>query len=514
MKKLKNIILVIVAVSLVRCQKKSDETTLELQNQNIYTGEIINKETVELDNPIILKQVNKINENNIKSKGTKAVYPTIKTGKSLRIIGESMTSYTFEVASENTITSGIAQNYILVQYTDNSFIQYFANYKINEYGIADKYPFEIERIKGNSLVSLKSRGCTEDVAFVNDKNCLYLDCTAGGNHNWADKGECTQEHTSLGPQKICETTSVTFQTSCPNTGGGGGTNTGSGTSQGGSESITVGFWSSAEIIARRLQLEQSSEELKYLKDNPTIASIINREFMTIPSDPVKLEFAEEAIKTLINGGEVDFDDKIINELSKRTKCIFKKLLNSSTGFKGMIQKFDGDFPVSHLKLFLRNDLPLSSNARTSPPKNYVINVGLNPNKFNRPNLSIARTIIHEVIHAEMFRKMISLANNNGSIDKNLIRSMLANSDYPGMFDYFSRFGVNNFQHNLMGEHYITTMKDVLKEFQPGLPEDIYTALAWTGLKNTVSWNNLSDVEKNNINNTKIAFDNQGSEPCI
>lgn len=492
MKKLKNIILVVVAVSLVRCQKKGDETILELQNQNIYTGEVINKETVELDNPIILKQVNKINENSIKSKGTKTASPTIKTDKSLRIIGESMTSYTFEVASNNTITSGIAQNYVLVQYTDNSFIQYFANYKINEYGVTDKYPFEIQKIEGKSLVNLKSRGCTEDVAFVNDKNCLYLPCTAGLDHSWSDRGECAGNHTSKGPQKICETTSVTFQTSCPNTGGGGGTNTGSGTSQGGSESITVGFWSSAEIIARRLQLEQNSEELKYLKDNPEIASIINRKFMTIPSDPVKIEFAEEAIKTLINGGEVDFEDLIINQLSGKVKCIYDKIKKSGL-LDDTLGEFEGEEAQVHLILKQENISEENVSGDTEYGDTIIIRLDIS-DMTNTPTLWAVSTILHEAIHAKIYRMIRT--RSRLLYDRHTQTYSLpdgSRADFPTLFDYYNNFPENP-QHNFMADYYRDAMEKGLKEYAQSIgknyPDQLYKDIAWGGLHNTEAWNNM------------------------
>jgi hypothetical protein len=34
----------------------------------------------------------------------------------------------------------------------------------------------------------------------------------------------------------------------------------------------------------------------------------------------------------------------------------------------------------------------------------------------RPNLSIARTLIHETIHAEMYRKILSILENGGDLE--------------------------------------------------------------------------------------------------
>jgi len=107
-------------------------------------------------------------------------------------------------------------------------------------------------------------------------------------------------------------------------------------------------------------------------------------------------------------------------LNTKADCVFNKLENLSIGFKNAIKKFDGEFPVSHLKFVLDNTLGNNVRAETRPPSNYIITIALNSNNSvsgvnYRPNLLTAKTIIHEVIHAEMFRKMLSLANTNGSI---------------------------------------------------------------------------------------------------
>ncbi len=223
---------------------------------------------------------------------------------------------------------------------------------------------------------------------------------------------------------------------------------------------------------------------------------------------------EECPNKRVNGVCVG-DDKIINHLTDKAKCVYDKLTESSTDFKNAIKKFDGDFPVSHLKLIGSTNLPSNVNARTSPPSNYLITIAINSNKLNRPNLSIARTIIHETIHAEMFRKILSILDNGGDL-KGLTRSQwiskLSNGDYPGIFDYYSRYG-KEMQHQQMAAHYISTISSLLKEFQPGLSQNIYDALAWTGLKNTTAWNALSLTKRNSINKINEEFKKNGNKKC-
>ncbi|MCV6630415.1 MAG: malate:quinone oxidoreductase [Flavobacteriaceae bacterium] len=66
----------------------------------------------------------------------------------------------------------------------------------------------------------------------------------------------------------------------------------------------------------------------------------------------------------------------------------------------------------------------------------------------------------------------------------------------------------------MAAHYVSTIGDVLKEFQPGLNDEIYNALAWVGLKNTTAWNNLSPLEQARIKNLTKEFNLTDNETCV
>lgn len=232
--------------------------------------------------------------------------------------------------------------------------------------------------------------------------------------------------------------------------------------------------------------------------------ICNRDY---PNDP-------DICDCVANGGELIscYDDyQIINELTGKALCVYNKLKSSSNGFKNAIKKFDGDFPVAHLKFEI--DDTMSSNTKkaiTRPPENYVIDIVLNGNPIKdasyqkRPNLLVAKTIIHEVIHAEIFRKILSLANDNGEIDVALAEQMLQQGDYPGILDYYTRFGINGFQHQQMAAHYRETIGRILQEFDTGIavpdnqqPSQLYLDLAWEGLiySNIAEWQSIMDDEE-------------------
>ncbi len=208
--------------------------------------------------------------------------------------------------------------------------------------------------------------------------------------------------------------------------------------------------------------------------------------------------------------------KIVNNLTGKADCVYKKLKIHSGNFRKAIRKFDPEFPVTHLTLEGDASLPNNVNAKTVPPDNYNITIKVNTNNLTRPNLSIARTIVHEIIHAEMYRKIMSILNNGGNLEgvtQAEWKRRLSQGDYPGIFDFYKRHGIDKMQHEQMASFYRNTITEILKEFQPGLNQNIYESLAWEGLKNTTEWNSLSGSEKNSINKTINNFKSLGSETC-
>lgn len=215
-----------------------------------------------------------------------------------------------------------------------------------------------------------------------------------------------------------------------------------------------------------------------------------------------------------SGDQIIFDSLFENSIAG---CVYENLQVESGDYKNIIKRFDGEFPVSHLKFSLSNTLPNNTNAITIPPSQYVIEIKLNGNNLNRPVLSIARTIIHETLHAEMFRKLMSILNNGGDLDgltKSQLNSMLSNGDFPGVFDYYTRFGVNGFQHEQMAAHYIDTMASILMEYDNGNSNiQFYKDLSWVGLKNTTVWNDKPYSEKLRINNVISNFNLNSDKNC-
>jgi hypothetical protein len=208
------------------------------------------------------------------------------------------------------------------------------------------------------------------------------------------------------------------------------------------------------------------------------------------------------------------EDQIINELEDKAKCVYEKLEKLSTGFKDAIKKFDGDFPVSHLNLIMedlgntRGETRAPDGAGTSP--DYVITIAINNNSnihgaSYRPNLMTAKTIAHEVIHAEMFRKLLSLAKQGNLNFSNWTRqqqidfTLAIKNDFPGIYDYYKRH--KDWQHEQMASHYRKTIADILKDFDNNQRQNqFYLDIAWEGLikSNISSWTDLSQQEQDRI----------------
>ncbi len=241
-------------------------------------------------------------------------------------------------------------------------------------------------------------------------------------------------------------------------------------------------------------------------------------------------FIKDAIDSEIetnNSAEVDFEEQIIDELEGIAKCIYEKLKISSTGFKNSIKKFDGEFPVSHLKFTINNNLETAVYGKTHPPINYITEVQISNNALqNLSDLGKTMVFAHEIIHAEIFRKMLSAAklgtledvnNMNAQEQTNYVNSLRNN--FPGLYDYYYRRYKPTWNHEMMANHYRSTIADMIQEFDNNrLPRSTYEDITWVGLGKldtnitTTAWDNLSPEAKARIN--RLIIDNFYNGPKI
>lgn len=213
--------------------------------------------------------------------------------------------------------------------------------------------------------------------------------------------------------------------------------------------------------------------------------------------------------------------KILNELKGKADCTYQKLLTTNL-LKNTLQKFMGEKTPIHLILKEKSNLRNSNgngnllNGQTIYGDSFYITILINTEQAtNRRSLDVARTIIHEAIHAEIFRKIKSTSTD-------ISRLIINKNSWPTLFDYYNTYPGNP-QHNYMADYYRTAMVKGLKEFASltgqSYPDKLYEDLAWAGLKGTKAWNNMfqdpiyTKQEQDRILKSIISFNKSGKNEC-
>ena len=237
-----------------------------------------------------------------------------------------------------------------------------------------------------------------------------------------------------------------------------------------------------------------------------------------------MNFAKEAIEALKDGAEVDYEERIINGLTGKAKCLNNLLTKNENSFiKDILNKFEGEseFDIiikSKDKVFIDG---ISSGDGVNGKTRYVIgsnliNIEISTYKLsNVPALAATRTLIHEYIHADMFRKLYTKYPTNGDLD------------FKTTYEKYE----TEKQHNAMAELYVTSMMNTLKSFHKNvlvrdynyltnngrnpLPDDFYEALAWQGLKdhNVKAYIDLSNSKKTNLTNALNTYYHSTTKNC-
>jgi hypothetical protein len=198
--------------------------------------------------------------------------------------------------------------------------------------------------------------------------------------------------------------------------------------------------------------------------------------------------------------------KITNELTGKAKCLNDLLDKNGDSFvKKLLANFKGESEFN-IKIVSKDNVfstetGLEVNGNTTSPVNNTIVIDISTSRTNiNSNLDAVRTILHEYIHADIFRKL--------------------NTKYPisGELNFKKTYETYGSQHGTMGSLYITSMRDALKSFHKNVltndyngyinyygetPSDaFYEALAWGGLRdsNVKAWEDLSTLMKTEIEN--------------
>ena len=253
---------------------------------------------------------------------------------------------------------------------------------------------------------------------------------------------------------------------------------------------------------------------------------------------------------VIDGGvgvNTDVDRLIVEQSFVDEECLYnayKRMVKSSSSFNSILQSFDEDFSVADLIFTVDDNFSTNVDsdyhgafAITKPPlANNKIKIVFNTDSSldsditKQPDVFKAVSLIHEAIHANMYRKMLDAVREADINQDNLswrdwpndtdfgdfIESL--ENKYEGIFKYYTKFDFdsstpNNAQHQQMADYYRETIKNVLTDFDPSLTEEEKEALSWLGLNeaNIVAWQNTPNQDE--INQKIIDIKNTFQNGC-
>lgn len=235
----------------------------------------------------------------------------------------------------------------------------------------------------------------------------------------------------------------------------------------------------------------------FFKDNPNTAwSQFENWFLEVPILNNNLQ--NELFEDWADPNRVKPTTKFKNHA--KINGIYNKV-KTAANFKQYLQNFEPTFSVAHLLFDIGGVSNVSAIAQTQEPQSYWIKITFNQNWDypNTPKVVIAYAFLHEMIHAEMFRKLLSTSSTSqGNIDWNQVMTLVNTHNYPGLFDYYTRYNVSDgdVDHQLMGAHYINIMVNFLKQVYGNTYTDIeYKTIAWSGLRESKAWNLLPEAER-------------------
>lgn len=238
----------------------------------------------------------------------------------------------------------------------------------------------------------------------------------------------------------------------------------------------------------------------------TFTLTTTRTYMSVPY-PCGTDADYHHVPYMVTTHEDVYDAfKITNELTGKAKCLNDLLDKNGDSFvKKLLANFRGESEFN-IKIVSKDNVfstetGLEVNGNTTSPLNNTIVIDISTSRTNiNSNLDAVRTILHEYIHADIFRKL--------------------NTKYPvsGELNFKKTYETYGSQHGTMGALYITSMRDALKSFHKNVltndynsyinyygetPSDaFYEALAWGGLRdsNVKAWEDLSTLMKTEIEN--------------
>ncbi|GJQ07439.1 hypothetical protein CAPN010_15970 [Capnocytophaga cynodegmi] len=295
-----------------------------------------------------------------------------------------------------------------------------------------------------------------------------------------------------------------------------------GSSEGGSSFSSIGatmadYNREKEIGLRDIMSSEfTKSEMEYLKNNSHTKKLIEQLLINEDFSQESIDFAKEAIKAKKEGGEVDFPNKLILDWSfmknERLRCVgYKFYLTKNNQISQYLKIFLKDEYKGFLKLSavsnFRQRFKTSEGATavTVPPKNNIIEIAFNTdpkasgNVMNTSTILVGFALIHEMVHAEIFRKLLEASELPYIPKKDSPEwESFMNNLYGSFYEYFDTYVRFSFkttnpteiQHELMAQSYVEIMAKALTDFDKNKhPKEFYENIAWSGLQNTTIFKN-------------------------
>jgi hypothetical protein len=267
--------------------------------------------------------------------------------------------------------------------------------------------------------------------------------------------------------------------------------------------------SGREIYGGGIELNEVIIQNNYTK--PTYTYVIL--YLEAPSEESGGGETYEFIWNSGGGGSGDaadgqpIDEEIINELTGKEKCLNALLDKNGDSFvKNLLANFEGksEFNIQIVSkdkvtvLDINGNIKELNGSTTHTPGSTLITIEISTSRTNEhASLEGARTILHEYIHADIFRKLNTASTVIG----------YTAIDFKKTYDEYEN------HHGNIAALYLNSMKEALKEFHKNVLTDdynnytnyygeaptdaFYEALAWGGLRdnNVKSWADLPAEKK-------------------
>ncbi|MBN2597187.1 MAG: hypothetical protein JXR82_10430, partial [Marinifilaceae bacterium] len=199
----------------------------------------------------------------------------------------------------------------------------------------------------------------------------------------------------------------------------------------------------------------------------------------------------------------------------KADCIYDKIKNETSVLQNLLKefmpsdsKFTLVFDIGYIPMDMSTGIPRQVNGKTygtrstnnqyADPFYYnIIQIRINENILAKSNLLMCNTILHEIIHAEIYKTVEESTKENGKVNPTIL-----SESYPDLINDYQR--INNFgeaQHIYMINQMHEKMVSILKWFdKSNHTQKEYEALAWLGLdKNTIFKSKFNETQIARIN---------------